>query len=116
MQLLLQQQLHLQQQVEQSQKKTSRMGILRRSKAPMQRPPSFPVTQGPASPALPASPAHSPTQKFFGRAPPAPAQAAPALTWRDKWKRGNGAGGGRPSLEGPQRRDNDDGFQVVSLD
>ncbi|XP_051903658.1 bicaudal-D-related protein 2-like, partial [Hippocampus zosterae] len=113
MQLLLQQQLHLQQQVEQSQKKPSRMAILRRSKAPMQRPASFPVAPGPA---LPDSPARSPTQKFLACPRCRPARPRPPPTWRDKWKRGNGAaGGGRPSLEGLRRRD-DDGFQVVSLD
>ncbi|XP_077361212.1 bicaudal-D-related protein 2-like [Festucalex cinctus] len=112
MQLLLQQQLHLQQQVEQSQKKTSRMGILRRNKAPLQRPANFPVVPGPASPDSPDSPVQSPTtQNFFGRPQLSPAQTTP--TWRDKWKRGNG--GGRFSLESAQRR-SDDGFQVVSLD
>ncbi|XP_077403580.1 bicaudal-D-related protein 2-like [Vanacampus margaritifer] len=111
MQLLLQQQLHLQQQVEQSQKKTSRMGILRRTKAPLQRPANFPVAPGPASPDLPKSPVQSPTQNFFGRPQLSPAQTTP--TWRDKWKRGNS--GGRVLPESAQRR-SDDGFQVVSLD
>ncbi|XP_061658651.1 bicaudal-D-related protein 2-like isoform X2 [Syngnathoides biaculeatus] len=101
MQLLLQQQLVLQQQVEQSQKKTSRMGILRRNKAPVQRPANFPVAPGPASP---DSPVHSPT--FFGRP-----QLSP--TWREKWKRGNG---GRPSLQEAVQRRDDDGFHAVSLD
>ncbi|XP_057677124.1 bicaudal-D-related protein 2-like [Corythoichthys intestinalis] len=105
MQLLLQQQLHLQQQLEQNSKKTSRMGILRRNKAPVQRPANFPVAPGPASPDSPTP--QSPTQGFIGRPQLSPGRQT--STWR--WRRNTG---GQPTTEAPQLRV-DDGFQVVSL-
>ncbi|XP_061155945.1 bicaudal-D-related protein 2-like [Syngnathus typhle] len=111
-QLLLNQQLLLQQQVDQNQKKPSRMGILRRNKPPVQRPANFPVAPAPASPTSPVSPTHNSTQNLFSRpqlSPTSPAQATSG--WR-KWTKSNG---GRPAVEAPQRREND-GFQVVSLD
>ncbi|XP_077597398.1 uncharacterized protein LOC144213030 [Stigmatopora nigra] len=107
MQLLLQQQLHLQQQLDNNTKKTSRMGILRRNKVPLQRPTNFPVPPGPASPDSPT--AHSPTQVFNGRPQLSPMWQAP--TWKDKWRRGTG---GQPTTEGSQLKGND-GFQVISL-
>ncbi|XP_061755170.1 bicaudal-D-related protein 2-like isoform X2 [Nerophis ophidion] len=124
-QLMLNQQLVLQHQVEQSQKKNSRMGLLRRNKPPVQRPTNFPVAvarasvgSSPATPVSPASPTHNPTQAFFGRpplTPTVPMSPPAAPSWRDKWKRGNG---GRQqdtvSLASEQR--GNDGFQVVSLD
>ncbi|XP_054610429.1 bicaudal-D-related protein 2-like [Dunckerocampus dactyliophorus] len=123
-QLMLQQQLLLQHQVEQNQKKTSRVGILRRNKPPIQRPTNFPVVATHASPPSPASPTQSPTQNFF-RSPvtkaPAPmtplSPSAAPPSWRDKWKRSNGGRRGEQDAAGhmAEHRDND-GFHVVSLD
>ncbi|XP_061905127.1 bicaudal-D-related protein 2-like [Entelurus aequoreus] len=120
-QLMLNQQLVLQHQVEQNQKKNSRTGLLRRNKPPLQRPTNFPVAaaraaaSAPATPVSPASPTHSPTQAFFGRPPLTPMSPPAAPSWRDKWKRGNGGRQQEAVSPASEQRVND-GFQVVSLD
>ncbi|XP_072769954.1 bicaudal-D-related protein 2-like [Nerophis lumbriciformis] len=123
-QLMLNQQLVLQHQAEQNQKKNSRMGLLRRNKPPVQRPTNFPVAvaraaaSSPATPASPASPTHSPTQAFFGRpplTPTVPMSPPAAPSWRDKWKRGNG-GRQQDAVTPASEQKVNDGFQVVSLD
>lgn len=114
-QLLLQQQVKSQQQAEQAQKKPSRMGLLRRTKRPpMQRPSNFPV--GAAAP-----PANNSNQITTSRAAvsAAPTPSTPPTigrnnNWKDKLRMGwSGRQGDQDSARG---RDDDDGFQVVSLD
>ncbi|XP_078786845.1 bicaudal-D-related protein 2-like isoform X2 [Oryzias latipes] len=119
-QQILQQQVQAQHQAEQAQKKSSRLGILRRTnKAPIQRPPNFPL---PAA----APPVTNQSQIFInkpaGSASP-PSSAAPAKekgTWRDKLKKGKSSQYGYQNaagLDSMWRKDNgNDGFQVVSLD
>lgn len=108
---MVQQQVRNQQQAEQTQKKSSRLGILRRNnRPPIQRPPSFPV----AAPTLPTT---NSNQIFVSRAA-APTPSSPSQrTWRDKLRRGKSSryGEDAPGQESEWGRE-DDGFQVVSLD
>ncbi|XP_074321835.1 LOW QUALITY PROTEIN: uncharacterized protein LOC103370353 [Stegastes partitus] len=103
-QRILQQQVQSQQQAEQAQKKTSRLGILRRNKQPIQRPPNFP---------LPTPPTTNTNQIFFSRsAAPAPSTPSSSST---RWKMRRG----KSSRQGDQDSEfgcENDGFQVVSLD
>ncbi|XP_047462939.1 bicaudal-D-related protein 2-like [Mugil cephalus] len=109
-QLMLQQQLQSQQQqAEQAQKKTSRMGLLRRNKAPVnQRPSNFPV---PAQ----ANHAANSSQASRPAAPAAPMPSTPPTqrTWRDKLRRGKTT---RQEDQDAECCPDGDGFQAVSLD
>ncbi|XP_018547911.1 bicaudal-D-related protein 2-like [Lates calcarifer] len=111
LQVMVQQQVRNQQQAEQTQKKSSRLGILRRNnRPPIQRPPSFPV-------AAPTPPTTNSNQIFVSRAA-APTPSSPSQrTWRDKLRRGKSSryGEDAPGQESEWGRE-DDGFQVVSLD
>lgn len=114
-QLILQQQVKSQQQAEQNQKKPSRMGLLRRTnRAPMQRPTTFPVA-GAATPANSSN--QNPHQKSAASAAPAP-KTPPTIgrssNWRDKLRMGKSSRQGDQDLA--RGREEDDGFQVVSLD
>ncbi|KAF6715792.1 Bicaudal D-related protein 1 [Oryzias melastigma] len=119
-QRLLQQQLQTQQQFEQAQKKSSRLGILRRTnKPPIQRPTNFPL---PAA----APPTTNQGQIFITK--PAGSASPPSSnmptngnrTWRDKLKKGKSSRYGdqdAANLDSMWKKDNgNDGFQVVSLD
>lgn len=114
-QLILQQQVKSQQQAEQNQKKPSRMGILRRTnRAPMQRPTTFPVA-GAATPANSSN--QSPTSKSAASAalaPKTPPTIGRSSNWRDKLRMGKSSRQGDQDLA--RGREEDDGFQVVSLD
>ncbi|XP_037543275.1 bicaudal-D-related protein 2-like [Nematolebias whitei] len=117
-QQLLQQQLQTQQQAEQAQKKSSRMGFLRRNnKPPIQRPANFPLP-------LPTPPVTNSNQIYvtgYGTLP-SPSQLSAASptsskgTWKLKLKKGKSSrildqdGAEQESEYG------NDGFQVVSLD
>lgn len=114
-QLILQQQVKSQQQAEQNQKKPSRMGLLRRTnRAPMQRPTNFPVA-GAATPANSSN--QNPTSKSAASAAPAP-KTPPTIgrssNWRDKLRMGKSSRQGDQDLARGTEEDN--GFQVVSLD
>ncbi|CAI5643226.1 unnamed protein product [Oreochromis niloticus] len=114
-QLILQQQVKSQQQAEQNQKKPSRMGLLRRTnRAPMQRPTNFPVA-GAATPANSSN--QNPTSKSAASAAPAP-KTPPTIgrssNWRDKLRMGKSSRQGDQDLA--RGTEEDDGFQVVSLD
>ncbi|GAA6232697.1 bicaudal D-related protein 2-like [Lates japonicus] len=115
LQVMVQQQVRNQQQAEQTQKKSSRLGILRRNnRPPIQRPPSFPM-------AAPTPPTTNLNQIFVSRAAVSAAPATPSppsqRTWRDKLRRGKSSRHGEdaPGQESEWGRE-DDGFQVVSLD
>ncbi|CAJ1063768.1 bicaudal-D-related protein 2-like [Xyrichtys novacula] len=111
-QLMLHQQLQLQQQAEQAQKKPSRLGILRRNNKPMQRPSNFPV-------AAPAPPVTNPNQIYVSKsAASTPSTSPTQRTWRDKLRRGKSS---RPAIDmDASGHDSDcgkgDDFEVVSLD
>ncbi|XP_005452730.1 bicaudal-D-related protein 2-like [Oreochromis niloticus] len=114
-QLILQQQVKSQQQAEQNQKKPSRMGLLRRTnRAPMQRPTNFPVA-GAATPANSSN--QNPTSKSAASAAPAP-KTPPTIgrssNWRDKLRMGKSSRQGDQDLA--RGTEENDGFQVVSLD
>ncbi|KAG8008032.1 hypothetical protein GBF38_003773 [Nibea albiflora] len=115
-QLILQQQLKSQQQSEQAQKKTYRLGILRRNnRPPIQRPPTIP--QATSTPHTTNS-----NQIFISRSavstspiPSTPSTPTGTQRWKDKLRRG------KISHQGDQdaaRQDSEwgNGFQVVSLD
>lgn len=118
-QLILHQQVQSQQQAEQSPKKPSRMGLLRRNNRPLiQRPSSVP-----SSPPVPPTTISS--QIFVSgssvSAAPSPRTASPPppppgtqRNWRDKLRRGRGVRSGDQDAAGPSESDN--GFQVISLD
>ncbi|KAM3601367.1 uncharacterized protein V6R79_011574 [Siganus canaliculatus] len=118
-QIILQQQLQIQQQAEQAQKKPSRMGILRRhNKPPMQRPSNF------STPA-PTPPTTNSNQIFISRSStsPSPSRSPPSPSgsqrnWMDKLKRGKTSRQGDQDAAGQNSRSGrrDDGFQVISLD
>ncbi|KAI3373783.1 hypothetical protein L3Q82_022359 [Scortum barcoo] len=115
-QLMLQQQLLSQQQAEQSQKKTSRLGLLRRNnKPPIQRPSNFPLS-------TPPQPTTNSNQIFISKsslsAPPTPSTPPAQRNWMDKLRRGkNSRQGDQDAAEqGSAWGGGDNGFQVVSLD
>ncbi|XP_054482357.1 bicaudal-D-related protein 2-like [Anoplopoma fimbria] len=112
-QRIIHQQLQSQQAAEQAQKKTSRLGLLRRTnKAPIQRPTNFLSS-------LSASPITNTNQIFIPRASAATPSTPPSTprTWRDRL---------RIAKNGPEEAQNAAGqesvgkgegdFQVVSLD
>ncbi|KAK9536500.1 hypothetical protein VZT92_006275 [Zoarces viviparus] len=113
-QRIIHQQLLTQQQAEQAQKKPSRLGILRRNKAPLQRPTNFPAV----------APITNPNQIFIPRAATLPAPAPsmtppPQRNWRDKLRRTkNAPDGGQTAApqESGGKGGGDDDFQVISLD
>ncbi|KAM9728011.1 bicaudal-D-related protein 2-like [Menidia menidia] len=113
-QRILQQQVHSQQQAEQAQKKTSRLGLLRRTNKPIQRPSNFPM---PAP-----APTTSSSQIFVSRpaaapSPSIPPSASAPRNWMDKLKKGKGGRhGDQDAAEQEAWGRKDDGFQVVSLD
>lgn len=119
-QQILQQQVQSQQQAEQNQKKSSRIGILRRNnRPPIQRPATVPA----AAPA-PAPAASSAPQIFISKsalsAPPTPStppssRSATHRTWRDKLRRGRTSRQLDLDAAG-QDSEADNGFHVVSLD
>ncbi|XP_040906659.1 bicaudal-D-related protein 2-like [Toxotes jaculatrix] len=117
-QLILHQQLKSQQQAEQAQKKSSRLGILRRNnRPPIQRPSSFPLP-------APTPPTINSNQIFISRpgvsaAPPpsVPPSTGTQRNWRDKLRRGkSGRQGEDAAGQDSEWGGDDDGFQVVSLD
>lgn len=115
-QLILQQQVQSQQLAEETQKKPSRMGILRRTnRPPMQRP-------SPSS--TPTPPTTNSSQIFVSRSavsapqtpPSMPSPSPPAVnqrTWRDRLKRGRNS---RQAIQDAEWGKTDSGFQVISLD
>ncbi|KAM9348592.1 bicaudal-D-related protein 2-like [Symphorus nematophorus] len=115
LQLILHQQLQSQQQAEQAQKKTSRLGILRRhNKPPIQRPSNI----------TPTAPTANSNQIFISRSAvsAAPTPSTPpssgTLRWKDKLKRGKISRQADQDVAGQDSQwgMSDDGFQVVSLD
>ncbi|XP_072230811.1 bicaudal-D-related protein 2-like [Leuresthes tenuis] len=103
-QRLLQQQVYSQQQAEQAQKKTSRLGLLRRNnKPPIQRPPSFPLS-------APTPPTVSSSHIFL------PPSSPTTRHWMDKLKKGKSGRHGDQAAPEQEARGRNDGFQVVSLD
>ncbi|XP_042355214.1 bicaudal-D-related protein 2-like [Plectropomus leopardus] len=115
-QLIVHQQLQIQQQAEQAQKKPSRLGILRRNnKPPIQRPTNFPLS-------VPVPPTTNSNQIFVPRSGSS-AAIAPSTppssqrTWRDKLRRTKTSRQGDQDGAGQESDGRgDDGFQVVSLD
>ncbi|XP_070774057.1 bicaudal-D-related protein 2-like [Enoplosus armatus] len=111
-QLILHQQLQIQQQAEQAQKKPSRLGILRRNnRPPIQRPSNIPLP-------TPVPPTTNSNQIFItkssGSAAPTPSTPPTQRNWRDKLRRGKkdqDAAGQESELGGGHS-----GFHVVSLD
>lgn len=115
-QLIIQQQLQMQQQAEQTQKKPSRLGILRRNnKPPIQRPANFPLS-------APVPPTTNSNQIFIPRSvgSAAPTPSTPPSSqrnWRDKLRRTKNSRQGDQDAAGQESDSRgDDGFQVVSLD
>ncbi|XP_022594620.1 uncharacterized protein LOC111217156 isoform X1 [Seriola dumerili] len=114
-QLMLQQQLRIQQEAEQAQKKPSRLGILRRNnRPPVQRPSNFPLS-------APAPPTTNSSQIFISRAAVSAPSTSPSTStqrnWRDKLKRGKSSRQGEDAVGQDSEYNRDDsGFQVVSLD
>ena len=111
---MLHQQLQIQQQAEQAQKKPSRLGILRRNKQPIQRPASFPLP-------TPVPPSTNSSQIFVPRSAvsAAPTPSTPPTsqrTWRDKLRRPKGGRQVDQDAAGQESESMGDGFQVVSLD
>ncbi|KAM6911266.1 bicaudal-D-related protein 2-like [Lycodopsis pacificus] len=113
-QRIIHQQLLTQQQAEQAQRKPSRLGILRRNKAPLQRPTNFPAV----------APITNPNQIFIPRAATLPATLPPSTppppqrNWKDKLRRTKNAPDGGQTAE-PQESGAKGGgstFQVISLD
>lgn len=111
-QLMLQQQLQIQQQAEQAQKKPSRLGILRRNnKPPIQRPSNFPLP-----------PTTNSNQIFISKsavaAAPTPSTPPTQRHWMDKLRRGKSSRQG--DLDAAEQDSGfglgDNSFQVVSLD
>lgn len=120
-QLILAQQVQIQQQAEQNQKKPSRMGILRRrNRSPIQRPATIPSS-------APAPATTNSSQIFVSKSavstPPTPgtpptSHAVTHRTWKDKLRRGKSS---RPMAQDVVGQDSewgkiDNGFQVISLD
>ncbi|XP_061595722.1 bicaudal-D-related protein 2-like [Cololabis saira] len=114
-QLLLQQQLQIQQQAEQAQKKPSRLGILKRSKPATQRPPHIPV---PAAP----SPSTSSSQIFLTKSSDRATQSSstPPTSGTRTWKTWDRLKKSKSHYQDTTEQDSagrrDDGFQVVALD
>ncbi|XP_049448185.1 bicaudal-D-related protein 2-like isoform X1 [Epinephelus fuscoguttatus] len=115
-QLIIQQQLQMQQQAEQAQKKPSRLGILRRNnKPPIQRPTNFPLS-------VPIPPTTNSNQIFVprsaGSASPTPSTPPSSQrNWRDRLRRTKNSHPGDQDAAGQESEGRvDDGFQVVSLD
>nr|XP_046265923.1 bicaudal-D-related protein 2-like [Scatophagus argus] len=117
-QLILEQQLQIQQQAEQAQKKLPRLGILRRhNKPPIQRPSNIPSS-------TPTPPTTNSSQIFISRSAVSAAPTSSAssstgtLRWRDKLRRGRtGRQGGQDAAgQDSEWGGGDSGFQVVSLD
>ncbi|KAM9333086.1 bicaudal-D-related protein 2-like [Pholidichthys leucotaenia] len=106
-QLLLQQQVQHQQRAEQ--KKSSRIGILRRSNKP-QRPASFPLS--------PATHPATPSGHVSRPAAPAAAKAStpPSISKHSNWMEKLRANRSNRELQDSGPGADDDGFQVVSLD
>ncbi|KAM9847296.1 bicaudal-D-related protein 2-like [Aulostomus maculatus] len=117
MQLILQQQVQMQQQAEQAQKKPTRMGLLRRTnKLPIQRPSNFPLP-------APTSPTTNTNQIVITRAavPPSPnpnpSSSADKRNWKEKLRRVKvGRQGDHDADSKLEWRRENDGFQVISLD
>ncbi|XP_041657767.1 bicaudal-D-related protein 2-like [Cheilinus undulatus] len=111
-QLMLHQQLQIQQQAEQAQKKPSRLGILRRNnKPPIQRPSNFPL-------AVSAPSTTNSNQIFVSKSATSTPSTSPSQrNWRDKLRRGKSSRQGDQDAVG---LDSDSGkgddFEVVSLD
>ncbi len=118
LQLILQQQLQSQQQAEQTQKKPTRLGILRRNnRPPIQRPPSFPLST-PAPSTTNSSQIKIPRSSVnAAQTPSAPSSSSTQRNWRDKLRRGKASRHGDQDSAGQDSEwGRDDGFQVVSLD
>ncbi|XP_034539885.1 bicaudal-D-related protein 2-like [Notolabrus celidotus] len=111
-QLMLHQQLQMQQQAEQAQKKPSRLGLLRRTnKQPIQRPATY-------SKATAVPPITIPNQIYISKsAASTPSTSPTQRTWRDRLRRGKSS---RPGDQDASGQDSDTGkgddFEVVSLD
>ncbi|XP_023143336.2 bicaudal-D-related protein 2-like [Amphiprion ocellaris] len=105
-QRILQQQLQNQQQAEQAQKKTSRLGILRRNnKPPIQRPSNFPLST--------PSPPTTNTKQIFLSKSAASGPSTPPSSLRWKPRRGKSS---RQVDQDSEFGREDDGFRNVSLD
>ncbi|XP_037604420.1 bicaudal-D-related protein 2-like isoform X3 [Sebastes umbrosus] len=111
------------QQAEQAQKKTSRLGILRRNKQPpIQRPVNYPLASPVVSPTInpsqifvPRSNCPSPTPLSPTSSSPTPSTSSPTGTqrnWMDRLRRKKAD----QDAAGQESEGKDDGFQVVSLD
>ena len=115
LQLLMQQQVLAQQQAEQAQRKSSRMGILRRhNKPPIQRPSNITCSS-------PAPSTVNSSQIFISRSAvsAAPTLSAPSppssrRNWMDKLRRGKSSS--RQEEQDSEWDAGDNGFQIVSLD
>lgn len=111
-QLMLHQQLQIQQQAEQAQRKPSRLGILRRNnKQPMQRPSTFPLASS-------VAPTTNPNQIYVSKSAASTPSTSPSQrNWRDRLRRGKSS---RPEEKDTSGQDSDnskgDDFEVVSLD
>ncbi|KAM6983761.1 bicaudal-D-related protein 2-like [Tautogolabrus adspersus] len=111
-QQMIQQQLLIQQQAEQNQKKPSRLGILRRNnKSPMQRPSNLPM-------ATPVPPTTNLNQIFVSKSALSTPNTSPTqLNWRDRLRRGTkGRQGDRDAAGQDSNNGKGDNFEVVSLD
>uniref|UniRef100_UPI0037E983FC bicaudal-D-related protein 2-like n=1 Tax=Semicossyphus pulcher TaxID=241346 RepID=UPI0037E983FC len=109
-QLMLHQQLQIQQQAEQAQKKPSRLGILRRNKQPpIQRPSNFQA-------ATPVPPTTNPNQIFVSKSAVSTPSTPPSQrNWRDRLRRGkNNRDQDAAGQDSEYGRGGD--FEVVSLD
>ncbi|XP_028322877.1 bicaudal-D-related protein 2-like [Gouania willdenowi] len=115
-QLLLHQQVQNQQLAEQAQKKTSRLGILRRNnRAPIQRPSNFPINSPPAQSTAGPSQASSTRAAALAAAGP-PSPKPPQRHWMDRLRRPKSSRTVDQETSGQDydsRRD--EGFQDISL-
>ncbi|XP_022075531.2 bicaudal-D-related protein 2-like [Acanthochromis polyacanthus] len=102
-QRILQQQLQSQQQAEQAQKKSSRLGILRRGNKPIQRPSNFLLST--------STPPTTNTKQISRSAAPAPSTPPSSLRWKPR--RGKSS---RQADQDSEFGREDDGFRNVSLD
>ncbi|XP_060911328.1 bicaudal-D-related protein 2-like [Labrus mixtus] len=111
-QQMIHQQLLIQQQAEQNQKKPSRLGILRRNnKAPMQRPSTFLAV-------TPVPPTTNVNQIFVSKSAASTPNTSPTQrNWRDRLRRGkNGRQGDQDAAGQDSDNGRGDDFEVVSLD